>query len=168
MTDRYFLSVPGSDDPPKGPYTPDEIERELLAGSAPNTALVCKVGGTTWSPVATVVLARRPLPVPAAETVAVGTTLEPRRYKNLESVAGSLSGVGRMLQVLSVVLLVGGVLGALYAYSGSPLLAFSLVGTTILALPVYAIGVLIAAGGEALLALRDIAVHTRPTVGGAT
>lgn len=165
MSDRYFVSTPGSDDPPKGPLTREDIEREVASGTIPGTAVVCKVGEATWEPITTLAPSQAPVaptpPASAAPATSASPT-EAERYKNLVSVSKSLSSAGNILQIVAVVVVLGALNGALIAYSSSPTLALALAAGASLGVPMYALGVITAACGEALLALRDIAVNTRP------
>lgn len=48
MSDRYWLSAPGSKEPPKGPLSLVELTEAWQAGTIEPTATICKVGESNW------------------------------------------------------------------------------------------------------------------------
>ena len=89
-----------------------------------------------------------------------------RRYQDAYTVAQTLATIGAIVKVVSYVIAVVGIgLGALAgADAGIGPLGFilGLVGGAIVAIPVFVLGVLVAALGQILSATLDTAVHTSP------
>ena len=83
------------------------------------------------------------------------------RYANLDAVSATLRTQGKLLKVVGLVGVGVAVLGALMEGSNSPGLAVAVAVAGVCGGGVlYAAGLLIAAGGEVLLALGDIARNT--------
>lgn len=64
----YMVFVPGSTDPPKGPWPLDEIAKRHRAGELNDAAKLCRVGEETWTPITSV------LPPPVVEDAYEVTT----------------------------------------------------------------------------------------------
>jgi len=152
---RFWVSTPGSEEPPAGPFS----KADVLVGRYPETATVCRVGESTWQPIRTLVTPSAG-PTNPAETVPSKHTPE-ASYTNLTA-AGTgtvgygtgLKGLGWLVGVVGIFVVIGKVAdGAMFAAAG---------GTLILAgIGFHIVGTLVAAVGEAMLALRDVAVNTR-------
>ena len=69
MADRYMVFVPGSPNPPQGPFSLEELRAALAASKLPPEARVSTVGNTTWVPITEV--------VPPAVVVPEPSTTEP-------------------------------------------------------------------------------------------
>jgi hypothetical protein len=83
-----------------------------------------------------------------------------RRYDNLVNVSGALQSYGMAVKYLAAVALVVGVIGG-FAGSNNTGFAVAIVFAAVLAaVSLYAAGLMIAAMGEGLLALADIATNT--------
>jgi hypothetical protein len=92
-------------------------------------------------------------PVPVAATA--------RRYENLLAVSGSISAYGRAIKILGLVMGAGGLIGGVVGLASSNAWGFGLaILGVFLGLVLHASGTVIAAMGEGLLALADIATNT--------
>lgn len=60
----YWISVPGSADPPLGPLGVDEITTGVRAGQIPKTATACEIGKSTWEPVTRIMAPAQAPPTP--------------------------------------------------------------------------------------------------------
>lgn len=132
---------------------------------------MCKVGDATWLSVAEVLGPPKPAEAqhsaPLASPVSLLAAIRIRaeteaRYKNLAGVGAALTTWGGILKVLAVVIFGAGVLGVIFGF-GEPWIAGVGVMGVLAGVIVAVLGMLIAAVGEALLALKDIAVNTRIT-----
>ena len=86
-------------------------------------------------------------------------------YKNLGKVAANLIGVGSLFKLLAALLALGGVIVGL----GSERERFFYVGVlVVVGVWLWAAGLLLAAAGEALDALRDLAVNSEKTANALT
>lgn len=167
MADRYWLSTPGSKDPPRGPMDISTVQASWNTGNLDPGTTMCKVGDATWVTIQSVFGDPKKQAPPLLEPLpAPGSFLRAAleaRYSNLASVASSLSLYGGILKVLAFLLIGGGVLGvAVGVTSGAWIAAVSIL-VFIIGIGIWALGLLIAALGEGLLALKDIAVSTRLT-----
>jgi hypothetical protein len=174
MTDRYFVAIPGSADPPRGPLAISDIESQYRTGVLSKGASICKVGDSTWIDLSSVFPAepppappRRELPHESARGGSISEKLADgaRRYAKLTKVADGLRGTGSAFEFLGVAVFVGGIAAAFFALSKESVIAAVPlgVGAVLFGPALYSLGTLIAAAGEALLALRDIAINTRVT-----
>lgn len=174
MTVRYFIAIPGSTDPPKGPLAIGDIEQQYRAGTIPKDAVLCKVGEATWveagalfperavPPVAVVERQRELRSSKGPDRFEAGVA----RYSKLTEAASGLRTTGTVIEVLGVLVFVGTLLAAGTLGTGltERVLAGQLAASSVLfGVPIYALGMIIGACGEALLALRDIAINTRVT-----
>jgi hypothetical protein len=151
-----------------GPVTLDQVQRGVESGKIPRDAQGRKVGSVEWVPVA-LLLARpsevaaspslRPIAVRAPDVPVGGGGRD--RYKNLLAVSESLRTYGGLLKVLAGVVVVGSLLAGWSA--GGAWVAALFIGGVGFGLVLYATGLLIAAMGEGLLALADIATNTTPS-----
>ncbi len=168
VSDQFEVSVGGK---VVGPVSLDQIRRGLEAGSIPRDAQGREVGSSEWVPVECLLAPRADVPLgSAAPTTAAQTAEAPLRkgvdrYKNLLAVSESLRTYGGLLKVFGWI--VGGVaiLVALVFYSeGGMKLVAALTGL-LFAVALHVAGTFIAAAGEGLLALADIATNTTPKEG---
>lgn len=166
---RYWLLPPGSTEPPKGPFSIEELRLKLDAGTAQRESTVCEVNDSVWRPIA--VLQAPPKPSAASPSPAPPSPAKPRsiqgRYTNLEQVARSLQTQGTILKSVGALLLGLAAVGLVVMLMGERgFWTLSVVAGTVLGASSYVSGVLIAAIGEALLALRDIAQNSWPVTSG--
>lgn len=182
MTDRYWLSTPGSKEPPRGPMPLDTVVASWNSGGLHADTTMCKVGDATWLSVARVLgppkapevqpaMLAGPVVSPVSSPFGSGPlgatgssylrSLTEARYRNLAGVGDGLSTWGGILKVLGFVIFGAGVLGIVVGLGTTGWIvgvgAFGLLVGIIVAV----LGMLVAAVGEALLAIRDIAVNTR-------
>lgn len=182
MTDRYWLSTPGSKDPPRGPMPLDAVRASWNSGGLhPNTTM-CKVGDATWLSVSKVLgppnapemqpaVPAGPLDSLVSSPFGSGPSAAPRvshlrslteaRYKNLAGVGDGLSTWGGILKVLGFVIFGAGVLGIVVGLGTTGWIVGVGALGLLVGIIVAVLGMLVAAVGEALLAIRDIAVNTR-------
>ena len=161
----YMVSIPGSTEPPFGPLGLDEILARVGAGSIPRVATVCKVGDADWMPVERLL----PRPAPVVPLAASKAPMVPSRrayiegrYANLASVGAGVAAYGGLIKGLGIVLIVGGVLATFFAFSGEnhESVAFIAVPAAFFGVLVHVAGTIVAAMGEGMNALKDIAVNT--------
>lgn len=162
----YWIAIPGSTEPPSGPLSLDDILGRVGSGEIPNDATVCEVGQADWVELA-VVLPRpraKPTPILAAPVSIRAVRLAYQRseiethYHNLASVGAGTVTYGQLIQGLGWLFGIGGVF-AIFALEGFSKLAGAV--PVFLGVFVHIAGTMIAAAGEAMNALKDIAVNTR-------
>jgi len=169
--ERYWLSIPGSKDPPQGPMDMGAIRSSWTAGTLDPASTMCKVGDSTWLRVESVLGARlAAIPAsaassPASDGVAVPvevTGVEVRedlvvRRAALTTGAKALEVNSKIFQILALVMLVAGVLVMNVSQDGLEFPKWQVVmGVVAAAAPfAYATGLILGAFGEVLLALRD-------------
>jgi hypothetical protein len=83
------------------------------------------------------------------------------RYANLFAVSSSLRAYGATLKVLGIIVAIMAALGGFYA--GVPWLFACIIVGVVVGIGLHVTGTFIAAAGEGLLAVADIALNTRPT-----
>jgi hypothetical protein len=185
--DRYWVSLPGSKLPPRGPMDLEAIRTSWNAGQLDPASTICKVGDTTWGSVDSVLGPPRPEPAappawsaPAASAAPIPagpTAPTPARsvieaqYMNLARVAKGLIFYSRILKLIGYVVVAGSVVASfvfwIYTLVSEQGRSMSEVAVAVGLYGVsygvsFIILAIIAAGtGEALFALRDIAVNTR-------
>ncbi len=148
-----------------GPVTLDQLRRGFETGKVPPDSHCRAVGATTWMTVSSVVSEVKAEPGPVASAPSGATsasaTAPPKRYTNLLDVSGSLRAYGGFLKVLGWLVGVVGVLGGLTAMEkvGGYALVIAVLGI-VGGITLHATGTVIAAIGESLLALADIATNT--------
>ena len=143
-----------------GPLWADRIRRDIEAGKISANAEGRPLGELTWVP-----LNRLVTPRPLAPKIEHTATETP--YKNLTAVSKSVITYGEALKIISIVVVVGGgiaIVGA-FANPDKNLIteAIGVIGLFALFFGaiLYSAGMMIAAMGEAMHALRDIAMNTR-------
>lgn len=92
-----------------------------------------------------------------------GVAKAPSRYGNLLAVSGSLRSYGGTLQFLGIIVAIASLFAGYYA--GLPFGVAVVVAGIVLAIGLHAMGTFIAATGEGLLAVADIATNTAPKEG---
>ena len=120
-----------------------------------NPTMALAVGGTLLVAIAlagVVFAMRRKVPTPGGSVV-------PKRYENLLAVSSSLGIYGAILKGLGILFGVGAIFGA-YEAGGVEFGVVIVGGGIFSGLALYTMGLFLAAGGEALLALADIATNT--------
>lgn len=164
MSDRYWLSTPGSKEPPKGPLSLQEITEAWQAGTIEPVSIICKVGESNWVNPESVLGPR----VPRARTGELPQVfpLPDRRsiegkYSDLARVASSLEFYGTALKVLVVIIGIASLAAVIYLIQSLPSALIALFVGVVSGVWFYAMGILIAGAGNALLAVRDMAVNTR-------
>jgi hypothetical protein len=145
-----------------GPVSLDQVRRGVAAGVIPKDAQVRRLGAVLWQPVLDVLQLHPPPPLPAPE-IATGA-VEASRYKNLHAVSGMLRSYGEALKLIAWLLGGLGLLGALFA-DGALAKIMALTAGLLVGLSLHVTGTFIAAMGEGLLALADIALNTTPRAG---
>lgn len=172
--ERYWLSIPGSKDPPRGPMDLVAIRSSWNAGSLDAASTMCKVGDSTWVRVDSVFgVPTAPMPSPGAGAPAIDTVVVPAaatvgerreargdlaaRRAALTNGAKSLETNATVFQVLAVVMLVAGVVAMNIPQDSLIFPKWQVVmGIAAAAAPfAFATGLVLRALGEILLALRD-------------
>lgn len=172
-----------------GPLTLDDIHVAVAKATLSQDAKARLVGTNNWLMVREILsrptfasAATKPveepavpaLPAPPATLIAAMAELSatprrrasvaptPTRYANLHSVSESLRSYGTFLKFLGVLAGVGGVIGGYMASGKLGVLALGLVMAIgiVAGVALHATGTFIAAMGEGLLALADIATNT--------
>ena len=95
MSDRYWLSAPGSKEPPKGPLSLVELTEAWQAGTIEPTATICKVGESNWVKPETVLGPR----TPKART---GELPKCFRYQTADQIEGKYSDLARVASSLEL------------------------------------------------------------------
>ncbi len=165
----YF--VKGATGETIGPVSYDQLARGAATGKVPRGTSVRREDSTVWQPVEVILgldtappraAARAPSPQPvvsreqASSTDGHGTE---RGYNDLKSAAESLKTQAAVAKFLGFALVVGSVLGGMSV--GAPFgYALVLVGVMAWA-ALHVAGVFIGATGDAMAALREIALNTR-------
>lgn len=170
--ERYWLSIPGSKDPPRGPMDLGAVRTSWNAGSLDAASTMCKVGDSTWVRVDSV-LGVRPVPAPspgaggpATPAMPAAATVGERRdapvdlaarRTTLTNGAKSLETNATVFQVLAVVMLVAGVIVMNIPQDSLIFPKWQVVmGIVAAAAPfAFATGLVLRALGDILLALRD-------------
>jgi hypothetical protein len=83
------------------------------------------------------------------------------RYANLFAVSSSLRTYGATLKVLGIIVALMATLGGVY--TGMPSFFVCIIVGVVVGIGLHVTGTFIAAAGEGLLAVADIALNTRPT-----
>lgn len=167
---NYWISDPGRSEQLAGPLSLEEIKRGVAAGAISPDAKVCAVGASEWSSVPSVVSRNANTPPALTPAFAAGQTgvflsrtdVE-GHYVNLAAVGAHLRFVGTMFKLVGVVAAVsGGIATPVYAkqYGAG---VFWAILACVFGVFLFSVGIVIAAAGEALSALKDIAVNTRIT-----
>lgn len=167
-SDTFWVAVPGSNEPPAGPLTRADVLAARRAGRYPNDASVCRTDQTDWKPITTL----DPKPKKKRKTrdtseVQVAEEMDREaiesEYDNLSTVSTATSGAGTLLKALAALVVILGFVGAVNVGGSFGSTAGAVVGVSAfaVALGLYGLGVLLGALGEAMLALRDVAVNTR-------
>ncbi len=158
----YWIAIPGSNEPPMGPLGLDEIATKVRAGSIPREATACEVGLADWIPVEKIVPKRprepRKKKARVEEEVVSDRSAIESEYGNLATVSDSTVSYGTVIKGLAFAVMLSGGL-VVFALEGMwkslGILPF------VLGVVMHVMGTMVAAAGEAMRALKDIAVNTR-------
>jgi hypothetical protein len=165
-TPTYWLAIPGSTEPPTGPLTLSDLQARVRSGVIPSDTVVCEVGQADWVQLADVLpkpstVAVLPPAAPVAPSVprsgSQRASIE-SHYRNLASVGTGTATYGQFIQGLGWLFGVSGIV-ALFFLEGFWKLAVTI--PMLLGVLVHIAGTMIAALGEAMNALKDIAVNSR-------
>jgi hypothetical protein len=160
MGDAYEVSSGGR---VVGPVSLEQMRQGVTAGMIPRDAQARPMGSASWRSVQEVLgIAPPPLPAaPLAPAPAAPTTATPigDRNSNLLSASRMLCRYGDALKLVGIAIAAVGVLGAVFA-DGLAWKLMSLAIAFLAGLTMHVTGTFIAATGEGLLALADIAENT--------
>ena len=163
-SNRYWVSIPGSTEPPAGPLTRADVLAAWRDGLYPDDTSICRSDQAEWCPISS--LGQKPGRKSKARQIDDEPEAEEGDresveddYSNLTAVSSGTSSAGSMLKVLAGIVALVGVAGG--GKLGSTWGAALAVAGLIVAVLLYGTGVLLGALGESMLALKDVAVSTR-------